>query len=311
MNVLVAGGVGFIGYYVSLNILRKGFSIVVYDSLERSSYERVAKLRKLGVEIIEANVVNYRSFISALRKFSIDIVVHLAAYVSVSESIRKPFTYFKNNALGTAVVAEACRRADVGRVVYASSAAVYGEPKYLPIDEEHPTESLSPYGLSKLVGELVLRQYARNYGLKVVILRLFNVYGPGQNPAYAGVISRFIERAVEGKPLIIYGDGLQTRDFVHVGDVAEAFYKAIVGNVTGVFNIASGKPVRIIDLARMIGEIVGGKVKIRYAPPRKGDIRHSYASIEKAKKELKWEPKKELKVELKKMIMEKKSVRHM
>jgi len=213
--------------------------------------------------------------------------------------------------LGTAVVAEACRRVGVEKVVYASSAAVYGEPRYLPIDEGHPTEPLSPYGLSKLVGELVLRQYARNYGLKVTVLRLFNVYGPGQNPAYAGVISRFIERAIAGKPLIIYGDGLQTRDFVHVGDVAEAFYKAIVGNVTGVFNIASGKPVRIIDLARMVKEIVGGKVKIKHAPPRKGDIRHSYASIEKAKKELKWEPKKELKVELKKMIMEKKSVRHM
>jgi len=162
MNVLVTGGVGFIGYYVSLNILRKGFGVVIYDTLERSNYERVVKLRKLGVEIIEANVVNYRSFISALRKFSIDIVVHLAAYVSVSESIRKPLTYFKNNALGTAVVAEACRKADVRKIVYASSAAVYGEPKYLPIDEEHPTESLSPYGLSKLVGELFLSRYARN-----------------------------------------------------------------------------------------------------------------------------------------------------
>ncbi len=309
MNVLVTGGVGFIGYYVSLNILCKGFDIVVYDSLERSGYERVAKLRKLGVKIIEANVVNYRSFISALRKFSSDIVVHLAAYVSASESVRKPFTYFKNNALGTAVVAEACRRADVEKIVYASSAAVYGEPKYLPIDEEHPTEPLSPYGLSKLVGELVLNQYAKNYGLKVVTLRLFNVYGPGQNPAYAGVISRFIERAIEGKPLIIYGDGLQTRDFVHVEDVAEAFYKAIVDNVTGIYNIASGKPVRIIDLARMVREIVGNKVKIRFASPRKGDIRHSYACIEKARKELKWEPRRELKQELKKMLMLMKSSR--
>ena len=204
--------------------------------------------------------------------------------------------------MGTAVVAEACRRVGVEKVVYASSAAVYGEPKYLPIDEGHPTEPLSPYGLSKLVGELVLRQYARNYGLKVTVLRLFNVYGSGQNPAYAGVISRFIERAIAGKPLIIYGDGLQTRDFVHVGDVVEAFYKAIVGNVTGVFNIASGKPVRIIDLARMIGEIVGGKVKIKHAPPRRGDIRHSYASIEKARKELKWEPRRRLKEELRKML---------
>ena len=298
---MVTGGAGFIGYYVSRCLVDRGFDVLVFDSFERS-FKKPEDLRKIGVGISKGNVKSFTDVFETLKTFNVEVVVHLAAYISAPESVRKPLSYFRNNALGTAVVAEACRRVGVGKVVYASSAAVYGEPKYLPIDEGHPTEPLSPYGLSKLVGELVLRQYARNYGLKVTVLRLFNVYGSGQNPAYAGVISRFIERAIAGKPLIIYGDGLQTRDFVHVGDVVEAFYKAIVGNVTGVFNIASGKPVRIIDLARMIGEIVGGKVKIKHAPPRRGDIRHSYASIEKARKELKWEPRRRLKEELRKML---------
>ena len=298
---MVTGGAGFIGYYVSRCLVDRGFDVLVFDSFERS-FKKPEDLRKIGVGVSKGNVKSFTDVFETLKTFNAEVVVHLAAYVSAPESVRKPLSYFRNNALGTAVVAEACRRADVGRIVYASSAAVYGEPKYLPIDEEHPTEPLSPYGLSKLVGELVLRQYARNYGLKVVILRLFNVYGLGQNPAYAGVISRFIERAVEGRPLIIYGDGLQTRDFVHVEDVAEAFYKAIVGDVTGVFNVGSGKPTRIIDLVAIVREVAGGNVRVKFAPPRKGDIRHSYASIEKARRELRWEPRRRLKEELRKML---------
>lgn len=298
---MVTGGAGFIGYYVSRCLVDRGFDVLVFDSFERS-FKKPEDLRKIGVGVSKGNVKSFTDVFETLKTFNAEVVVHLAAYVSAPESVRKPLSYFRNNALGTAVVAEACRRADVGRIVYASSAAVYGEPKYLPIDEDHPTEPLSPYGLSKLVGELVLRQYARNYGLKVVILRLFNVYGLGQNPAYAGVISRFIERAIEGRPLIIYGDGLQTRDFVHVEDVAEAFYKAIVSDVTGVFNVGSGKPTRIIDLVAIVREVAGGNVRVKFAPPRKGDIRHSYASIEKARRELRWEPRRRLKEELRKML---------
>ncbi len=298
---MVTGGAGFIGYYVSRCLVDRGFDVLVFDSFERS-FKNPEDLRKIGVGISKGNVKSFTDVFETLKTFNVEVVAHLAAYISAPESVRKPLSYFRNNALGTAVVAEACRRVGVEKVVYASSAAVYGEPKYLPIDEGHPTEPLSPYGLSKLVGELVLRQYARNYGLKVTVLRLFNVYGPGQNPAYAGVISRFIERAIEGRPLIIYGDGLQTRDFVHVEDVAEAFYKAIVSDVTGVFNVGSGKPTRIIDLVAIVREVAGGNVRVKFAPPRKGDIRHSYASIEKARRELRWEPRKRLKEELRKML---------
>ena len=298
---MVTGGAGFIGYYVSRCLVDRGFDVLVFDSFERS-FKKPEDLRKIGVGISKGNVKSFTDVFETLKTFNVEVVVHLAAYISAPESVRKPLSYFRNNALGTAVVAEACRRVGVGKVVYASSAAVYGEPKYLPIDEGHPTEPLSPYGLSKLVGELILRQYARNYGLKVTVLRLFNVYGSGQNPAYAGVISRFIERAIAGKPLIIYGDGLQTRDFVHVEDVAEAFYKAIVSDVTGVFNVGSGKPTRIIDLVAIVREVAGGNVRVKFAPPRKGDIRHSYASIEKARRELRWEPRRRLKEELRKML---------
>jgi len=301
MKVVITGGAGFIGYYVVRFLRSKNFNVLVYDSFMRA-FNELKYLKKLGVNVWRGDIRSFSGFLEMLKRFKPDVIVHLAAFVDVGESLRKPLSYFRNNALGTAVVAEACRRVGVEKVVYASSAAVYGEPRYLPIDEEHPAEPLSPYGLSKLVGELVLRQYARNYGLKVTVLRLFNVYGSGQNPAYAGVISRFIERAIAGKPLIIYGDGLQTRDFVHVEDVAEAFYKAIVSDVTGVFNVGSGKPTRIIDLVAIVREVAGGNVRVKFAPPRKGDIRHSYASIEKARRELRWEPRRRLKEELRKML---------
>ena len=189
------------------------------------------------------------------------------------------------------------------RFIYVSSAAVYGNPRYLPINEDHPTEPLSPYGVSKLAGEYFSKTLFRGDG-RVLILRLFNVYGPGQNPEYAGVIARFMERLAAGEPPIIYGDGEHTRDFIHVSDVVEAIEKALKADVRedAILNIGTGKPTTINELAYRMVKVFKANVKPIYAPPREGDIRHSYASIEKAATILKWRPKVSLDSGLKDLI---------
>jgi len=228
--------------------------------------------------------------------------VHAAAYVSVCESMRKPALYFRNNVEGTANVAKACLDSGVKLMIYLSSAAVYGEPVSLPISETHPTNPTSPYGLSKLMGEELVRFYSK-YGLKHVILRLFNVYGLGQSKAYAGVVTRFIERAVKGLPPIIYGDGEQTRDFIHVRDVSEAVEQILEkGVVNETFNVGSGIPTKIKDLAELVMNIVKLNREPIYRKPRVGDIKHSYADISKAENLIDFKPKVNLNEGLKELI---------
>jgi UDP-glucose 4-epimerase len=190
-----------------------------------------------------------------------------------------------NNAAATARVARQC--AETGaHLVYISSAAVYGEPQRLPIDENHPTRPLSPYGLSKLAGE----QAAQMLAPGAAILRLFNVYGPGQTGPYAGVVSKFIERAKRGLPPVIYGDGTQTRDFIHVADVAQFVEIILDRGAAGVFNVGTGRAVSIRELAAVVMRLAGLGGEPLYGPPRAGDIKHSAADVSKARA-LGWEPR--------------------
>jgi len=289
VKVLITGGAGFIGHNLALYLADRGFDVVVYDSLERASSLGVSRLREKGVPIIVGDVRDEVKLKSSLR--GVDVVVHAAAYVDVEESVRKPLMYFDNNVLGTVSTAKCSLDSNVDFLVYLSSAAVYGNPKYLPIDENHPTEPISPYGLSKLMSEYVLRFYGRVYGLRYAILRIFNVYGPGQTSSYAGVVSKFIERIKEGLPPIIYGDGSQTRDFIYVDDVSEAIKLAIEKKVCDVFNIASGREISINELAEIILRISGLKVKPIYEDKRPGDIERSVADISKAVRILGFKPK--------------------
>ncbi len=279
MKVLVTGGAGFVGHNLVLYLIKRGYDVAVVDSIERSSRYALARLEESGVPIIKADVrsfTNYDGF---------DVVVHAAAYVSVEESVRDPLKYFENNVLGTARVGYECAKRGL-KLAYLSSAAVYGDPVKLPISEEHPARPQSPYGLSKLQGEEVLRNFTTVYGLKHVILRLFNVYGPGQNPSYAGVITSFLKRALNGEPLIIYGDGEQTRDFIYVEDVARVIEFLIEKDVfdNEVYNVGSGEPVTIKDLAKIIIKLVGKELPIIHASPRAGDIKHSVADVSKLRK---------------------------
>jgi len=223
----------------------------------------------------------------------IDAVVHLAAITSVAFSVEHPDLTFKNNVMGTLNLLDACVRAKVKNFVFASSAAVYGNPQYLPVDENHPTQPLSPYGSSKMEGEVRCRIFMEEHGLKTLALRIFNAYGPRQPlNAYSGVITHFMDRMRRDEPLVIFGDGSITRDFVHVWDVREALLKALIAdNAKGeIVNIGSGKATSINDLAKTVLDLAGKDLGIVYEKPKIGDIKASVADISKAEKLLHFKP---------------------
>lgn len=286
MRVVVTGAAGFIGFHVCAGLLSRGYEVVGVDNLSRGDPSRAGKLESMGCEFVVCDVRERERVLEALR--GADAVVHCAALVSTEESFEKPLEYESVNVGGTVSVLEAASGAGVRRFVYLSSAAVYGDPEYLPIDEDHPTRPKSPYGASKLAGEVFTLSYARSHGLSTAILRLFNVYGPGQSPEYAGVISRFAERLRRGLPPVIYGDGEQTRDFVHVVDVVRAVEAALALELDNavVVNVGSGVPTTINRLAEIMIELAGLDLEPEHAPPRLGDIRHSYADISRARRVL-------------------------
>ena len=284
MRVLVTGGAGFIGSHLVAFLAERGFKVRVLDNFSRSSLN----LEDLGgVEVVIGDVRDYDVVSKATR--GVDVVVHLAALTDASESLEIPGEYLEVNVGGTLNVCRAAR--GVESLIYASSAAVYGDAP-VPVSEESPTRPISPYGASKLAGEAYVWAYSRVNGYKPVVLRLFNVYGPRQSRGYAGVISEFVRRAVRGLDLIVYGDGLQTRDFIHVRDVVELIAGIVEGGgVSGVYNIGSGAPVRIIDLAHIVVRVAGSTSRIVHGPPRPGDIRYSQADISRAARELGFKPR--------------------
>jgi len=276
MRVVVTGGAGFIGSHLAAHLAERGFRIVAVDNLERAS--AVKRLEDACVPLVVGDIRHVDLPLA-------DVVVHAAAYINVEESWERPYDYMWNNAAATARVAKQC--AETGaRLIYISSAAVYGEPQRLPIDENHPTRPLSPYGLSKLAGE----QIAQMLAPEVAVLRLFNVYGPGQTGPYAGVITKFIERAKKGLPPVIFGDGTQTRDFIHVADVARFVEVVLDRGAAGVYNVGTGRSVSIRELAAVMMRLAGLYGEPLYAPPRPGDTRHSAADVSKARA-LGWEPR--------------------
>jgi len=288
LRVLVTGGAGFIGSHLVRALVRAGHSVRVLDNLSTGSPENLAGLAG-SVELVVGDVRDLRVVEAAVR--GVDVVAHLAALVDVAESVERPDTYFDVDAFGTYVVAKACR--GVEALVYASSSAVYGEPSRLPIGEDHPAAPRSPYAAAKLAGEGFVYAFSAQHSYRPVVLRLFNVYGPKQTKAYAGVISEFVRRALRGEPPIIYGDGEQTRDFIHVGDVVEAFIKAMTDRkVAGTLNIGSGEAVTIRKLAELVLKLAGREdMKPVHRPPRPGDIKHSVADTRKAREALGFKPR--------------------
>ena len=224
-----------------------------------------------------------------------DIVIHLAAKISVSESIKNPAETFQVNVDGTRNVLVACEKNHVKKLIAASSAAVYGEGSLdVKSTEKSETNPISPYGKSKVKMEQEIREFESKHDIDCIILRFFNIYGIGQSPEYAGVITKFMERITQEKPLEIFGDGLQTRDFVTIDDVISSIHNAISHGKSGTYNIASGETVTIKELAELMVSISGKKLEIQHTTALKGDIRNSQADISLAKKVLEYSPKFEL-----------------
>ncbi|MDK2814139.1 MAG: UDP-glucose 4-epimerase [Thermoanaerobacter sp.] len=238
-----------------------------------------------------------------LKKEKPDYVIHQAAQINVQKSIDNPVFDAKVNILGTVNLLECCRKSGVKKIVYASSAAVYGNPEYLPIDEEHRINPISYYGISKHTAEHYFEVYRQLYGLKYTILRYANVYGIRQDPkGEGGVISIFIDKMLKRERPIIFGDGNQTRDFVYVKDVAKANLLALEKGDNEVVNISTGKPTSINELVEIMKKIMNTSSEPIYTEPQKGDIVHSYLDNKKALDVLGWRPEYSLEEGLKETI---------
>ena len=294
MKVLVTGGTGFIGRHLVEYLLEKDLDVTILDNFSNSENKSMHKFGSTNVKIIEGDITNIQNLIDVTE--GQDVVVHLAAKISVDDSIKNPSETFRVNVDGTKNVLVACEKNNVSKVVIASSAAVYGEsPPNVKLTENSEKNPISPYGESKSLMEQNVMEFVSNHNIKCIILRFFNIYGIGQSSEYAGVITKFIEKMFLNKPLDIFGDGLQTRDFVSVKDVVNAIYNAMEHRESGIFNIASGKAVTIKELAKFMISLSGKNLDIKYLPPKKGEIRYSEADISLARKELNYSPKYDLK----------------
>jgi UDP-glucose 4-epimerase len=301
----VTGGAGFIGSRLVGRLISEGHEVAVLDNLFAGTTGNLKEhLSNSSFHLVRGDVRNSRAVKKAVRGAT--TVFHLAAIVDMPLSVENPVLTNDVNVGGTLSVLEASLAENVDRFIYTSSAAVYGEACYLPINEEHPTTPLSPYGVSKLAAENYCRNYHDIHGLETCCLRFFNIYGPGQRAdSYSGVISKFIRKVQRGESPVVHGDGKQTRDFIYIKDVIDACMLAMetAGADGGTFNIGAGKPTTIIELADIIIEL-SGKTSIKpvHEEPRKGDIENSYADISKARKALNFRPKTELKNGLKSLM---------
>ena len=304
--VLVTGGAGFIGSHLVDRLVCCGYGVRVVDDLSSGKLENIRDHVESGkVEFVEGDIRDV-SVVERCVK-DVDVAVHLAALISVPFSVEHPKVTFDVNVTGTLNLLRACAEAKVERFVFASSCAVYGEPEYLPVDEKHPTNPISPYAESKLAAEQYCLGFNERDLLSAVVLRFFNVYGVGQAVNdYSGVITKFIERCREGLPLVIYGDGSQTRDFVNVSNVVDAILLAMEKNGAEgeIFNVGFGRAVSVQELAETVLETAGVDLEIRHDKPRLGDIKHSYADVSKAEKLLGYRPTVSLKAGLRKLLSE-------
>ena len=284
---------GFIGGHLVNRLMHDNVNVIVLDNLFSGSLKNVgAYIEDNHFQFVNGDVRDFKVLKRSVA--NVKCVVHLAAITSVPFSVGEPTLTHKVNAIGTLNLLKACLDCEVERFVFASSCSVYGEPCYLPINEEHPISPVSPYAVSKLAAERHCRAFHETYGLRTVILRLFNVYGSGQGlNGEGGVVAKFIERLRCKLPLVIYGDGTQTRDFVHVEDVVDAILLALNSeNAAGeVFNIGFGKPTSMNYLAKTVLDLACEDLDVIYEESRLGDIKQSFANIEKAKKILGYNPR--------------------
>ncbi len=291
MRYLVTGGAGFIGSNTVDELVRRGHSVVVLDDLSSGKEDNLAEIRN-KITIIKGSITD----IEVVRKAMHDAeyVLHLAARTSVPRSVKDPIETNKINIDGTVNVLVAAKELKVKRVVFAASSSAYGETPTLPKVETMQPQPISPYGVTKFVGELYGQTFGRCYGLENVALRYFNIFGPRQDPGspYSGVLAKFCTAFLEDTQPLVFGDGEQTRDFTYVDNAVQANLLACEApNVSGrVFNVGVGGRVSLNNVLRELGRITGKTLEAKYDPPRDGDIRDSQADISQAREFLGYEP---------------------
>jgi nucleoside-diphosphate-sugar epimerase len=282
---LVTGGAGFIGSHIVEELLKRGEEVRIIDNLSTGKIDNIKDFLS-EVEFLEADLRDINKVREAVE--GVDHILHQAAIPSVPRSIIDPISSNSTNVDGTLNLLIAAKEAKIKRVVIASSSSVYGDSQILPKSEELTPNPLSPYAVTKLVEELYARVFYQIYRLETVSLRYFNVFGPRQDPTsqYAAVIPRFITKMLKGESPVIFGDGEQSRDFTYVKNVVEANILASISDKVGhgeVINIACGESITLNQLVNRINEILGTNIRPIYTEPRPGDVRHSLASINKAK----------------------------
>jgi UDP-glucose 4-epimerase len=298
VNFIVTGGAGFIGSHLTKYLIKKGHNVCVIDNLRRGSLDNLIEIKD-KIDFQEIDILDYDKMKNVAK--NVDGIFHQAALGSVPQSFKEPDEYHRVNAIGTENVLKLGNEFGF-KVVYASSSSVYGNQEKFPIKEDAEKKPLNPYGQSKLKAEQFATKFAKQ-GVKVIGLRYFNVFGIGQNPNYAGVIPRFIERLKVHEPPIIFGDGKQSRNFTFIDDVVQANILAFESKIDNDFiNIASDKITSVLELANLMIKISGLQIEPIFENERTGDIIKSQADISLAKNLINWEPKTQLEDGLKKIF---------
>ncbi|MBZ0155096.1 MAG: SDR family oxidoreductase [Alphaproteobacteria bacterium] len=306
-NVLITGGAGFIGSNIAEEMVRRGYRVVILDDFSTGRMENIEALLQEGkATLVRGSILDRDLVRQTLYTHAISRISHQAARPSVAKSVKDPVKTSEVNITGTTTLFHAAAECGCRRVVFASSSSVYGDTPELPKRENMSYSPQSPYAVSKAAKELLGRVFSRLYGMEVIGLRYFNVYGRRQDPGsdYAAVIPKFISRALAGEPLPVEGDGLQTRDFSYIDDVVEANISALTREDLsgGVFNIACGSRISVLDLAKLILSITGSRSSLTYLPARQGDVRDSLADIAQAREFLGFSPKYAIRSGLEKTI---------
>lgn len=288
MKILVTGGAGFIASHIVDKLIQRQHEVTIIDNLSTGKTENI----NLKAKFYKEDIVNKEKIKAIFQKEAPEILIHHAAQIDVQKSIKSPSEDALINIIGTINLLECCRDYGVKKIIYASSAAEYGEPNELPITTNHAANPISFYGISKHTPTHYIKVFSQLYGIKYTILRYANVYGIRQDPkGEGGVISIFIDKYIKGEAPVIYGDGEQTRDFIYVDDVAEANINAINRGDNKIYNISMMKSTSLNSLIKIFEIISGKNLKLIYTIERKGDIRHSSLDNTISRFELRWEPK--------------------